>query len=93
MNKLKRNNIMGKIKKIKQDRKRAEVEAQLKKMKRNRSIIRFALLFVFLALIGYGGVFGYQQADAKYKVKERVVEMWNNAKEKTKKEEKSCVKK
>lgn len=73
---------MGKIKKIKQDRKRAEVEAQLKKMKRNRTIIRFSVLFVLLASLSTGGWFGYQKADAKYGVKDRAVALWAKTKEK-----------
>jgi len=73
---------MGKIKKIKQDRKRAEVEAQLKKMKRNRTIVRFSVLFVILALLSFGGWFGYRKADARYGIKDRAVALWAKTKEK-----------
>ena len=59
---------MGKIKKIKQDRKRAEVEQQLAKMKRNRIIVRSALLFVLVAALLTGGTFGHKAADARWNV-------------------------
>lgn len=71
---------MGKIKKIKQDRKRAEVEAQIRKMKRNRNIIRFSLIFVLLAILFTGGIFGYKSADAKWKVGQKMSSLTNKIK-------------
>jgi cyclophilin family peptidyl-prolyl cis-trans isomerase len=57
---------MGKIKKIKQERKRAEVEAQLSKMKFWRNFWRgfFAAIFIFVILSG--GFLGYKQLVIKY---------------------------
>jgi cyclophilin family peptidyl-prolyl cis-trans isomerase len=57
---------MGKIKKIKQDRKRAEVEHQLKKMKARRNFFRGTLIFLLLAALGTGGFLGYKQISIKY---------------------------
>jgi cyclophilin family peptidyl-prolyl cis-trans isomerase len=71
---------LGKIKKIKQDRKRAEVQAQLKKMKRNRNIIRFSVVFVLLALLFATGMFGYKTADQKYNVSQKITDLANQAK-------------
>jgi cyclophilin family peptidyl-prolyl cis-trans isomerase len=66
---------MGKITKIKQDRKRAEVEAQLKKMKRNQMITRGSVVFLLLALLFAGGMFGYKAADQKYAVGQKVSDL------------------
>lgn len=63
---------MGKIKKIKKDRKRAEVEAQIKKMKRNRDIIRGALLLSLLLILSGGGYLGYKYADARWGVGSKI---------------------
>jgi cyclophilin family peptidyl-prolyl cis-trans isomerase len=57
---------MGKIKKIKQERKRAEVEEQLKKMKRNRLIVRSIVILSFLFALSGGGFYGYKYLIAKY---------------------------
>lgn len=78
---------MGKIKKIKQDRKRAEVEAQLNKMKRNRLIIRLSVLFVLVALIFYGGILGYKTADSRYGVGNKVATVWKKTQKQTPKSE------
>jgi cyclophilin family peptidyl-prolyl cis-trans isomerase len=74
---------MGKIKKIKQDRKRAEVEKQLKKMRRNRNIIRLSVVFVLLGLISYGGLLGYRAADARYGLGNKVAKLWESTKKTT----------
>lgn len=57
---------MGKIKKIKQERKRAEVEKQLSKMKRNRLIVRMLVVLSLLFAIFVGGFYGYKYLVLKY---------------------------
>jgi cyclophilin family peptidyl-prolyl cis-trans isomerase len=57
---------MGKIKKIKQERKRAEVEAQLAKMKFWRNFWRGVFASVLLIVVLSGGYLGYRQLTLKY---------------------------
>lgn len=63
---------MGKIKKIKAERKRAEVEKNLKRaLSRKRFALGLVVLVVLLA-VGGGGFYGYRFLNAKYKVGEKV---------------------
>lgn len=57
---------MGKIQKIKQDRKRAEVERQLKKMKIRRSFFRGVMVGLALVATCAGGFLGYKQLVLRY---------------------------
>lgn len=57
---------MGKIKKIKQERKRAEVERQITKMKNWRNFRRGLVLTAFLAILIGGGYFGYKTLTVRY---------------------------
>lgn len=57
---------MGKIKKIKQERKRAEVESQLKKMKAKRNFFRGTIIFLLLAVLSTGGYLGYKSLVLRY---------------------------
>ena len=70
---------MGKIKKIKQDRKRAEVQRQLSKMKRNRYLVIAGVLIVLFGLIGTGGYFGYNGLNKRYGLNQKVANLWAQA--------------
>jgi len=63
---------MGKIKKIKQERKRAEVEAQIKKAKNRRFIFQlFTILVLVFAITGIFS-YGYHYADVKWQVGDKL---------------------
>jgi cyclophilin family peptidyl-prolyl cis-trans isomerase len=70
---------MGKIKKIKQERKRAEVERQIKKMRNWRNFRRSLMLTSLLAILLGGGFFGYKYLTIKYP---NLAIKWGNNKEK-----------
>lgn len=76
---------MGKIKKIKAERKRAEVERQLKKAQQLKLISKIAILGVFVLALAGGGFYGYKILDSKYKVGSKIASVF---KKETKKEEK-----
>lgn len=57
---------MGKIQKIKAERKRAEVEGQLKKMLRWRKIVRGGFFGILLIGLFFGTYFGYKALITKY---------------------------
>lgn len=52
---------MGKIKRIKAARKRAEVEQKIKKTQNRKSIFKYALLLLLVAGLGYGSYLIYQK--------------------------------
>jgi cyclophilin family peptidyl-prolyl cis-trans isomerase len=84
---------MGKIQKIKADRKRAEVERQMKKAKAWRLTIRIGLIAAMLAFLFGGGFYGYKYANAKWgigqKVTDYVAKFKKTEKEETKVERKT----
>lgn len=57
---------MGKIKKIKEERKRARIEQEIKRAKTRKLIFKLAGLGLIFALIFTGGVLGYKFADARW---------------------------
>ena len=57
---------MGKIKQIKAERKKARVEAEIKRKKRQKTLLVVALWGLLLLIVGTAGVFGYKYADAKW---------------------------
>lgn len=63
---------MGKIKKIKAERKTAEVAAQIRRMKRNRLVVKTALFGILLALLGSGLFYGYGYSDKKWGIGARI---------------------
>lgn len=63
---------MGKIKRIKQERKKARVENQIKRKKRNRLIWSSAIGLSLLALLIGVGAIGYKVADSKYRLSEKI---------------------
>lgn len=62
---------MGKIKRIKEERKKARVEAEIKKKKFINNSFKYSVLFLALALLGAGGLFSYKWLDNKYSINER----------------------
>jgi peptidyl-prolyl cis-trans isomerase B (cyclophilin B) len=84
---------MGKIKKIKADRKRAEVEHHMKRARAWRLTIRICLVVALLALVSGGGFYGYKYADAKWKVGEKIASYTAKFKKTEKKEEAKVEKK
>jgi peptidylprolyl isomerase/peptidyl-prolyl cis-trans isomerase B (cyclophilin B) len=65
---------MGKIQKIKEERKKARVEAEITRKKRNRFLLQLlAISFLLLAVLGAGSV-GYKVADSKYGLSEKIKE-------------------
>ena len=57
---------MGKIQKIKEERKRARVEQQIKKTKIKKLVFQYVLLGLLAATVFTAGVFGYKYADNKW---------------------------
>lgn len=66
---------MGKIKKIKEERKRAEVERQIKKMKSWRNFRRSLVLTAILAVFFGGGYYGYKYADVRWQAGDKIAEI------------------
>jgi cyclophilin family peptidyl-prolyl cis-trans isomerase len=63
---------MGKIKKIKEERKRARVENQIKLKKRNRLIWSSVIGLSLLAMLIGAGAIGYKVADSRYGLSEKI---------------------
>jgi cyclophilin family peptidyl-prolyl cis-trans isomerase len=59
---------MGKIKKIKEERKRARVEAAIKRKKNVALFSKLAVILLFVAVLAAGAVFGYKYADSRWGV-------------------------
>lgn len=66
---------MGKIKKIKAERKQKEVENQIRKMKRNRMLMRLTIIVAIIIILTGGGVFGYKFADAKWGIGSKMTDV------------------
>ncbi len=79
---------VGKIKKIKSERKRAEVENQIKKIKRNRMFIRLTLILALLIILSGGGYYGYKYANSKSQIGDKLSNLKSKISELFKKEEK-----
>jgi cyclophilin family peptidyl-prolyl cis-trans isomerase len=62
---------LGKIKKIKEERKKARFEAKIKKKRLINNSFKYSVLFLLLAILGTGGFFGYKWLDNKYNINER----------------------
>lgn len=84
---------MGKIKKIKEERKRARVEAEISRKKRNRFLLKLLFFSCLLLALSGGGFLGYKYADAKWNVsskaeslKSKVAEVFNKDKDKSQEE-------
>lgn len=59
---------MGKIKKIKEERKQARVEQEIKRKKTKKKLLMITLWISCLLIIGGVGVFGYKFADSKWNI-------------------------
>jgi len=57
---------MGKIQKIKEERKKARVEQQIRKTKTKKLVFQYVLLGLLVATVFTAGMFGYKYADAKW---------------------------
>jgi cyclophilin family peptidyl-prolyl cis-trans isomerase len=79
---------MGKIKKIKAERKKAEVERQLKKTKNIKMAVQASALAFFALVLIAGGFYGYRFADSKYRVGNKIANMFNKEEKKEEKVEK-----
>jgi peptidyl-prolyl cis-trans isomerase B (cyclophilin B) len=84
---------VGKIQKIKAERKMAEVERQMKKAKSWRLTIRLSVIISLLALITGGGYYGYKYADAKWNVGDKIASYTAKFKKTEKKEEEKVERK
>jgi cyclophilin family peptidyl-prolyl cis-trans isomerase len=78
---LKRRFNMGKIKKIKAERKRLEVERQLKKAKSIKAAVKIGIMTLFAAVVLLGSFYGYKFADSKYDVGRLIAITTNKIKE------------
>lgn len=77
---------MGKIKKIKEERKRARVESQMRKVKLRGAIFKYSLLGLLAATVLSGAVFGYKYADTKWGIGSKVESVKSKVAEKFKKD-------
>lgn len=73
---------MGKIKKIKAERKQARIQAEINKKKRIKSSFKYSTLLLILIAIGVGGYFGYTWLDNKYAISEKLKVTSNKEEEK-----------
>jgi cyclophilin family peptidyl-prolyl cis-trans isomerase len=78
---------MGKIKKIKAERKEAEVAAQMKKMRRNRNLYKLSIFLICLAILSGGLFYGYKYADDRWQVGNKLASAKNKISSNFKKKE------
>jgi len=62
---------LGKIKKIKSERKKARVEAEIKRKKMINNSFKYSILFLVIISIFVAGFFGFKQLDTKYNLSDQ----------------------
>lgn len=64
---------MGKIKKIKEERKKAKIESEMKRKKNINNSFKYAFIFFVFMLVSFGGYVAYKELDSRYQLADRFI--------------------
>ncbi|MDD3481186.1 MAG: peptidylprolyl isomerase [Patescibacteria group bacterium] len=72
---------MGRAQKLKVERKKERVAAEIRRKKRINTSFKLSILFLILVVVGVGGYYGYNYLDSKYDLDSKVTNIFSKDKE------------